>query len=240
MEKLQLVPVIHLVDGNALIENKITGEKLFTDPVDLAVELDELNFDELLLVDDIGEKDGQFSAFDLLYEMEGLTQFEIIAKGGLRSFEEISKAFEAGASRVQITSLSLSDPEKVIQLIDAYGSNSFIIGMDLQNDALVYENKQEKSDKAIEQIIDMFSALGVDRYSLNMIDDLGRNTQPSPVFLDRVVSAYPRINLFAGEGLDTTSRFDEFELSGIKGMFLGDAFYTNEDLFKGLQKYLIE
>jgi len=40
MEKMHLVPVIHLVDGQALIENKKTGEKLLTDPVDFAVELD--------------------------------------------------------------------------------------------------------------------------------------------------------------------------------------------------------
>lgn len=240
MEKLHLVPVIHLVDGNALIENKSTGEKLFTDPVDLAVELDELNFDEVLLIDDDGDSKGQFSAYDLLYEMEGYTQFEIIAKGGLRDFDSIGKAFEAGASRVHLTSLSISDPEKITQMIDAYGSNSFIIGMDLQNEALVYKNKQEKSDVAIEHIIDMFTALGVDRYSLRMVDDIGKYLTPDAAFLDNIISAYPRIRLYAGEGLDNTSQFEEFEKSGIKGMFLGDEFYTNEDLFRGLKNYLIE
>lgn len=239
MEKLHLVPVIHLVEGQALIENKKTGEKLLTDPVDLAVELDELDFDELLLIDDEGDAKGEFSAYDLLYEMEGYTQFEIIAKGGLRDFDAIGKAFEAGASRVHLTSLSISDPEKITQMIDAYGSNSFIIGMDLKNDALVYKNKQEESDVAIEHIIDMYSALGIDRYSLRMIDDIGKYLNPDPSFLDNIVSAYPRIRLYAGEGLDNTSQFKEFEQAGIKGMFLGDDFYTNEDLFRGLKKYLI-
>ena len=239
MEKLHLVPIIHLVEGHALIENKVTGEKLFTDPVDLAVELDELHFDELLLVDDEGDAKGEFSAYDLLYEMAGYTQFEIIAKGGLRSFEAIDKAFEAGAARVHLTSLSISDPEKIVQMIDAYGSNSFIIGMDLKEDALVYNNKQEKSDSAIEHIIDMFNALGVDRYSLQLINDIGKAQQPDPLFLDKIVSAYPRIRLYAGEGLNNTSQFEEFEQAGIKGMFLGDDFYTNEDLFRGLKEYLI-
>jgi len=240
MEKMHLVPVIHLVDGQALIENKKTGEKLLTDPVDLAVELDELNFDELLLIDDNGEAKGEFSAFDLLYEIEGYTQFEIIVKGGLREFDSIGKAFEAGASRVHLTSLSISNPELITQLIDAYGSNSFIIGMDLKEDSLVYKNKQEKSEVAIEHIIDMFSALGIDRYSLQMINDIGKYLNPDPVFLDKIVSAYPRIRLYAGEGLDNTTQFEEFEHAGLKGMFLGDDFYTNEELFRGLNEYLIE
>ena len=240
MEKLHLVPVIHLVEGQALIENKSTGEKFFTDPVDLAVELDELNFDELLLIDNDGDSTGKFSSFDLLYEIEGYTQGEIIVKGGLRDFDGIGKAFEAGASRVHLTSLSISNPEMVTQLIDVYGSNSFIIGMDLKEDALFYNNKQEKSDVAIEHIIDMFSALGIDRYSLRMINDIGKYLIPDPLFLDKIVSAYPRIRLYAGEGLDNASQFEEFEHAGIKGMFLGDAFYTDEDLFRGLKKYLIE
>lgn len=240
MEKLHLVPVIHLEDGQAIIENKESGERLLTDPVDLAVELDELGFDELLLIDNDGEEKGEFSAYDLLYEMAGLTSFEIIAKGGLRSFEAISKTFEAGAARCMLNSLSISDPEKLTQLIDAYGSNSFIVEMDLMNDTLVYNNKKDSSDKILEEIIGLYSALGVDRFTLQNFDDLGEKLSPDPSFYDKVISMYPRIRLYAGEGIDNTKEFLEFENAGLKGMYLGDEFYTNADLFTGMKKYLSE
>ena len=240
MDKLQLTPIIHLEGGQAIIEDKLSGEKLLTDPVDLAVELEEIGFDELLLIDDDGDKKGEFEAFDLLYEMTGLTQFEIIAKGGLRSFESIAKAFEAGAARTLLTSLSISNPEIISQLIDAYGSNSFIIGMELMENTLVYNHQTEKSELQIEHIIDMFTSLGIDRFSIQTLDELGRKTNPDPFFFDKVITAYPRIRMYAGEGLNNVTQFLDFENAGIKGMFLGDEFYTNEELFKGLKKYMTD
>ena len=240
MEKLKLVPVIHLEGGQAIIENKEEGERFLTDPVDLAVELDELGFEELLLIDDDGEDKGEFSAFDLLYEIAGYTSFEIIAKGGLRSFESIAKVFEAGASRCVLTSLSISDPEMITQLIDAYGSNSFIIEMDLMNDVLVYNNKKDSSDRMMEDLIELYSALGIDRFTLQTFDESANKSKPDPVFYDKVISAFPRIRLYSGEGIDNTDEFLEFENAGIKGMYLGDEFYTHADLFTGMKKYLSE
>jgi phosphoribosylformimino-5-aminoimidazole carboxamide ribonucleotide (ProFAR) isomerase len=240
MEKLHLVPVIHLVDGNALIENKKTGEKMFTDPVDLAVELDELGFDELLLIDDIGEEKGHFSAYDLAYEIADYTSFEITAKGGLRSFDSIAKIFETGIARAMLTSLAISDPEMVGQLIDAYGSNSFIIGMDFLNDSLVFHNKKEVSDKPIEHIIESYSSMGIDRFTLQSYNELFRKNSPDPLLFEKIMAIYPRIRLYAGEGIDNTEQFLTFENSYVKGMFLGDEFYTDADLFKGMRKYLAE
>lgn len=240
MDKLHLVPVIHLENGQAIIEDKSSGEKLFTDPVDLAVELDELGFDELLIVDDEGEKKGEFSAYDLLYEIAGFTNYEIIAKGGLRTINSVEKIFEAGAARAMLTTLSILNPEMMNQLVDVYGSNSFVIGMDLMGDSLVYNHKKDKSEMEIEQIINLYSSLGIDRYSLSILNDLGVKTNPDPAFFDRVISAYPRIRLYAGEGIDNTEQFLEFENAGIKGLFLGDEFYTNSDLFKEMKKYMTE
>jgi phosphoribosylformimino-5-aminoimidazole carboxamide ribotide isomerase len=240
MEKLHLVPVIHLEKGNAFIIDRKSGEKIFTDPVDLAVELNEIGFDELLLIDNTGEEKGEFSAYDLAYEIADYTSFEITAKGGLRSFDSIAKIFEIGIARAMLTSLSIMDPEKIVQLVDAYGSNSFIIGMDLLEDALVYKRKKESSDMPIEQIIELYSSMGIDRFTISQFDSTFQKTSPDLSFYTRVMDIYPRIRLYAGEGIADVSQFLEFENIGLKGMFLGDEFYTNEDLFKGLKKYLFE
>jgi phosphoribosylformimino-5-aminoimidazole carboxamide ribonucleotide (ProFAR) isomerase len=237
MDKLHLVPVIHLEEGQALIENKKKGERFFTDPVDLAVELDELGFDEILIIDDDGDKKGEFTAFELLYEIAEYTQIELIVKGGFRNFDSISKAFDAGASRVMLTSMSIEDPEMLTQLIDAYGSNSFIIAMELMGDSLVYHHHKDKSEMLIESVISLYKGLGIDRFSIQLLDDLGRKLNPDLDFLDKVMAVFPRIRLYAGEGLNKASLFQEFENIGLSGMFLGDEFYTDEALFRGMKEY---
>jgi len=237
MDKLHLVPVIHLEEGQAIIENKKNGERFFTDPVDLAVELSELGFDELLIIDDDGDKKGNFTAFELLYEIAELTDIELIVKGGFRNFDSISKAFDAGASRILLTSLSIENPEVITQLIDAYGSNSFIIGMELMNDSLVYHHHKDQSEMPIETVISLYNSLGIDRFSLQTLNDLGQKLSPDVAFLDNVISVFPRIRLYAGEGLDNADDFLDFENTGLSGMFLGDEFYTDESLFKGMKEY---
>lgn len=239
MEKLQLIPVIHIENGQALIEDQIKGERFYTDPVDLAVELDELGFDEVLIVDDDGDKKGEFSIFELIYEIAGYTQFQIIVKGGIRSFASIERAFEVGASRVMLSTLPITDAELVSQMIDVYGSNSLIIAMEIKNGELVYENKQNISELHIEHIIDMFTALGMDFFSIQILNDLGRKQNLESDFFDKVMDHFPRIRLYGGEGLNNSDQFESLEKAGLKGAFLGDEFYTNETLFAGLRKYLL-
>lgn len=239
MEKLHLIPVIHLENGQAVIEDHTKGERFYTDPVDLAVELDDLGFDELLIVDEDGDKKGEFSAYDLVYEIADLTQFEIIVKGGIRSFSSLGKAFEAGAARAMLTTLSITNAELISQMIDVYGSNSLIIAMELKDAELVYENKQNISELHIEHIIDMFSSLGMDFFSIQVLDDLGKKLNLDSAFYDKVLDHFPRIRLYAGEGLDNSDQFEELEKAGLRGAFLGDEFYTNADLFAGLKKYLL-
>ena len=85
MSKLQLVPEIYISDGFARIVNRQTGEKTLTDAVDLAVELEEIGFNELLLFDIDGTQKGEFTSNEILNEIAALTSFEIIVGGGIRT-----------------------------------------------------------------------------------------------------------------------------------------------------------
>ena len=51
------------------------------------------------------------------------------------------------------------------------------------------------------------------------------------------MAVFPRVGLYAGEGLDKADRFLDFENIGLRGMFLGDEFYTDEALFRGMKEY---
>ena len=69
MNKLHLVPSIYLSDNKARIVHPITNEVNLADPVDLAVELEEIGFDELVLIDIDGANTGQFNSFDVLNDI---------------------------------------------------------------------------------------------------------------------------------------------------------------------------
>lgn len=240
MNKLHMVPSIFLLDGKARIVHPITNVMNLSDPVELAVELEEIGFDELLLIDIDGAKTGQFNSIDILDEIASLTQFEILTGGGIRDEIAVKKVFNAGASRVLLNTLPTNDREMMLGLVDIYGNNSFVIGIDLYESGVVVEGRSKAIDISIEELIGFYSEVGIDRYILQAIDNNGNKIPPDPVFYENVKSVFYQSRLYVGEGIDNYLQFEQFEEYGIDGLIIGDEFYTNEELFRGLKRYMFE
>jgi phosphoribosylformimino-5-aminoimidazole carboxamide ribotide isomerase len=240
MSKLHLVPSMFITDGKARIVNPISNVTNLADAVDLAVELEEIGFDEIVLVDVDGAKTGVFNSFDILNEISALTQFDILAGGGIRDEITVEKAFNAGASRVLLNTLPASDREMMLRLVDAYGNNSFVIGLDSIDNGIVIKGRSKSDDISIEEMIGFYLEVGIDRYILQTLNNEGNKIPPDPGFYQTVKSVFYNARIYAGEGLDNYLQFEQFEDSGIEGLILGDDFYTNEQLFIELKKYIFD
>ena len=240
MNKLHLVPSIFLSDGKARIVDPVLNQINLSDPVDLAVELEDVGFDELLLIDIDGAITGQFNSFDILNEIASLTKFEILTGGGIREQATVEKVFNAGSSRVLLNTLPTNDRERMVGLLDAYGNNSFVIGIDLNESGIIVEGRTKQDSISIEQLIGFYSEVGISRFILQTLDNDGNKVPPDPVLFENVKSVFHQVRLYSGEGIDNYLQFEQFEESGIDGLVIGDEFYTNEELFKGLKRYMFE
>lgn len=240
MNKLHLVPSIFLSDGKARIVDPVLNQINLSDPVDLAVELEDVGFDELLLIDIDGAITGQFNSFDILNEIASLTKFEILTGGGIREQATVEKVFNAGGSRVLLNTLPTNDRERMVGLLDAYGNNSFVIGIDLNESGIIVEGRTKQDSISIEELIGFYSEVGISRFILQTLDNDGNKVPPDPVLFENVKSVFHQVRLYSGEGIDNYLQFEQFEESGIDGLVIGDEFYTNEELFKGLKRYMFE
>ena len=240
MNKLHLVPSIFLSDGKARIVDPVLNQINLSDPVDLAVELEDVGFDELLLIDIDGAITGQFNSFDILNEIASLTKFEILTGGGIREQATVEKVFNAGGSRVLLNTLPTNDRERMVGLLDAYGNNSFVIGIDLNESGIIVEGRTKQDSISIEELIGFYSEVGIGRFILQTLDNDGNKVPPDLVLFENVKSVFHQVRFYSGEGIDNYLQFEQFEESGIDGLVIGDEFYTNEELFKGLKRYMFE
>jgi phosphoribosylformimino-5-aminoimidazole carboxamide ribotide isomerase len=238
MNKLHLVPAIMVTGGTARIVNPVSLETSYADPVDLAVELEEIGFDELLIIDVDGALSGNYNSIEILEEIVSFTQFEILTGGGVRDEATVENLFSAGASRVLLNTLPVKNQEKILGLLDIYGNNSFVIGIDINEKGIVLEGRKTQNEMNLEQLIGFYTEVGIDRFIIQPIDTLGFKTPPEEAFYEKVMSIFPRIRLYAGEGVKNTAQFIAFEKIGLSGMIIGDEFYTSELLFKDLRNYL--
>jgi len=90
----------------------------------------------------------------------------------------------------------------------------------------------------LEQLIGFYADCGIDRFIIQSVDSSGSKIHPDADFFDNVKSAFPRIRLYAGDGIDDPGKFEKFDKIGLAGMIIGDEFYTSADLFQGLRSYL--
>ena len=238
MEKLHLLPSVYLKDGLAAIHNRITGKTGFSDAVDLAVELEEIGFDELLLIDVNGTASGRFNSFEVLSDISDYTELDILCGGGLRDERTVEEVFASGASRVILETMAVEDREKTLNLVDIYGSNSLVIGIDIDSSGITVEGRTKKVDMLPGQLLAFYNSIGINRFIIQPVDESGNKIPPDIDFYERICSAFPMLRIYAGEGLDNTWQFDQFEKAGLAGMVIGDEFYTDEKLFFGLKKYL--
>ena len=237
MKKLHLVPSIFLSGGLARIVDPVLLEVNFSDPVDLAVELEEIGFDELLLVDVDGAITGNYTAFETLNDIVSYTQIDMLVGGGVRNEATVEKLFKTGAARVLLNTLPVLDQEKMLGLIDIYGSNSFVIGVDISDAGIMIEGRKKQDEIALEKLIGFYNNVGVDRFILQTSDNEGNKIAPDIDFFENVLSVFPRIRLYAGEGINDPGQFEQFENIGLTGVVIGDEFYTSEKLFGELRNY---
>ncbi len=240
MNKLHLVPSIFLSESKARILNHITNEINLADPVDLAIELEDIGFDELILIDIEGALTGRFNSLDILSEIASQTQIEILVGGGIRDEQTVKKVFNSGASRVLLNTLPTSDRDMMLRLVDIYGNNSFVIGIDLNKSGIMVEGRTKPEIISIEELIGFYSEIGIDRFILQSIDNDGNKIPPNLELYENVKSAFHQTRLYVGEGIDNYLQFEQFEESDVNGLIIGDEFYTNEELFKGLKRYMFE
>ena len=92
--------------------------------------------------------------------------------GGLRSAEDIARAFDLGVTRLMIGTLAVSQPDLVTDLIARYGADRIVLALDGRDGKIVTHGWQQASDITPVQLGKQFVALGA-RHAL--YTDVGRD-----------------------------------------------------------------
>ena len=67
--------------------------------------------------------------------------------GGIKTEEDIEKAFAAGASMVTVGSIAVTNPELFMQWLDKYGADRLILGADVRNGKISINGWKEDSSE---------------------------------------------------------------------------------------------
>lgn len=156
--------------------------------------------------------------------------------GGIKTEEDIEKAFAAGASMVTVGSIAVTNPELFTQWLDKYGADRLILGADVRNGKISINGWKEDSSEDLLPFLKKYIDKGVRYVLCTEISKDGTLQGPAIELYKEVMAAYPQLHLIASGGVSCNEDIEALETAGIPAVVFGKAFYEGKIDVKKLVK----
>jgi len=226
--KLELLPAVDVADGKAvrLTQGEAGSETSYGDPVDAAAEWADAGAEWIHLVD-LDAAFGRGSNRDLLKKVIRQTKgVRIELSGGIRDDESLEQALEIGATRVNLGTAALENPEWAASAIGRYGE-AIAVGLDVRGTTLAARGwTREGGD--LWEVLARLEEAGCARYVVTDVTKDGTLTGPNLDLLREVMERTERPVVASGgiSSLDDIAALRELVPLGLEGAIVGKALYS--------------
>lgn len=229
--KIELIPAIDIIDGKCvrLTKGDYGQKKVYNDvPVAQAKEFEKLGMKRLHVVDLDGAKAKHVVNVDVLRGITAATGLKVDFGGGIKSDDDIEKAFAAGASLVTIGSIAVSQPDTFMRWLDRYGADKVILGADVRNGLVSINGWKEDTSEKLLPFLARYVKAGVKNVLCTEISRDGTLSGPSTDLYREVMEAFPGIHLIASGGVGRNEDIIELDEAGIPAVVFGKAWYEGK------------
>lgn len=238
---IELIPAIDIINGQCvrLTKGDYKQKKVYhDDPVAVAKDFEALGFRRLHIVDLDGAKSKHIVNDAVLRGITSATSLTVDFGGGIKTEEDIDKAFEAGAAMVTIGSVAVTDPELFIGWLKKYGPEKLILGADVRNGMISINGWKEDSSEPLLPFLRKYIDAGVVNVLCTEISKDGTLQGPAVALYKEVMANYPQLHLIASGGVSRHEDIEELEREGIPAVVFGKAIYEGRIDLKSLIKQI--
>ena len=234
---IELIPAIDIINGQCvrLTKGDYKQKKVYhDDPVAVAKDFEALGFRRLHIVDLDGAKSKHIVNDAVLRGITSETSITVDFGGGIKTEEDIEKAFEAGAAMVTIGSVAVTDPDLFIGWLKKYGHEKLILGADVRNGMISINGWKEDSSEPLLPFLRKYIDAGVVNVLCTEISKDGTLQGPAVALYKEVMANYPQLHLIASGGVSRQEDIEELEREGIPAVVFGKAIYEGRIYLKSL------
>ena len=234
---IELIPAIDIINGQCvrLTKGDYKQKKVYhDDPVAVAKDFEALGFRRLHIVDLDGAKSKHIVNDAVLRGITSATSLTVDFGGGIKTEEDIEKAFEAGAAMVTIGSVAVTDPDLFIGWLKKYGPEKLILGADVRNGMISINGWKEDSSEPLLPFLRKYIDAGVVNVLCTEISKDGTLQGPAVALYKEVMANYSQLHLIASGGVSRQEDIEELEREGIPAVVFGKAIYEGRIDLKSL------
>ena len=234
---IELIPAIDIINGQCvrLTKGDYNQKKVYNDnPVEVAKHFEELGFKRLHVVDLDGAKSKHIVNDGVLKEITKATNLVVDFGGGIKTKDDIEKAFEAGASMVTVGSVAVTNRQLFLDWIEIYGAERLILGADVRNGKISINGWKEDSSEELLPFLKHYVDKGVKNVLCTEISKDGTLQGPAIDLYKDIMKAYPDMHLIASGGVSSNDDITDLNKAGIPSVVFGKAFYEGKIDIKSL------
>jgi len=247
---MQLIPAIDLLQGDVvrLRHGAFEDCKQYdVTPLQLANDYAEAGAEWLHVVDLAASRDGHSASPDLLLALLQQARQSVQTGGGVRSEKDIALRLEAGAQRVVIGTLCLSDTPRVLRWLGEFGAECIVSALDVTLEAPLEEGGTpwprihgwtQAGERDLWDVLDELTGQGL-RHLL--CTDIGRDGAlggPNLALYRELRQRYPGLQIQASGGVsglhDLRQLRDTGVAAAISGKALLEGCFTVSDALEAL------
>ena len=228
---IEIIPAIDLMNGKCvrLSGGRFDTMKIYSDnPVAMARNFRDMGVKYLHIVDLDGARNGQPVHIGILKEIAAIGGMKVDFGGGIRSRESFKAALDAGADRVSIGSLAVTNPGELENWLMDFGADKVLLGVDVKNEKVAYHGWQSESNIGWREFIGFWLARGIDRIFCTDVARDGELNGPAIELYKQMLQQFPGLNLLASGGVSGPEDIRQLEVAGIKGVIVGKAIYEGK------------
>jgi len=233
---IELIPAIDIINGQCvrLTKGDYDQKTVYGEPLEMAQEFERIGFRRLHMVDLDGAKSKHIVNDAVLNAITSETSLTVDFGGGIKTDEDLEKAFAAGASMVTVGSIAVTNPDLFMGWLEKYGAEKMILGADVRHGKISINGWKEDSDEDLLPFLKKYVDAGVKNVLCTEISKDGTLAGPAIDLYRRVMDAYPELHLIASGGVSSKEDIIALDAAGIPAVVFGKAIYEGKINLKEL------
>lgn len=232
---MQLIPAIDLLDGRCvrLLHGdfgQVTHYPLAA--AELADAYAEEGAEWLHVVDLAASRDGAAADTTALFNLLGRARQSVQTGGGVRSAADISRRLDAGAARVVVGSLCVTDSKRFVAWLAQFDADNLVAALDIRIDAKGVpwpriHGWTDRGEADLWQLLDELVAGGLQHLLCTDISRDGALSGPNTALYADITGRYPGVRLQASGGVSSLADLQQLKTTGAAAVITGKALLEN-------------
>ncbi|MCT2007059.1 bifunctional 1-(5-phosphoribosyl)-5-((5-phosphoribosylamino)methylideneamino)imidazole-4-carboxamide isomerase/phosphoribosylanthranilate isomerase PriA [Micrococcus lylae] len=224
---LELLPAVDVQDGQAvrLVQGEAGSATGYGDPLAAALDWQNAGAEWIHLVD-LDAAFGRGDNRDVMKRVVEELGVKIELSGGIRDDASLENALAMGATRVNLGTAALEDPEWTARVIEQYGEQ-IAVGLDVRGTVLAARG-WTKEGGDLWEVLERLEQAGCSRYVVTDVTKDGTLKGPNTELLAQMCAATTKPVVASGgiSSLEDVAALAAMVDQGVEGAIMGKALYA--------------